>query len=187
MQTLNDDCVLAMALENSINRALFTLLPKLSIPQCMLTAGCLFQTVWNLRAGLAPEWGIKDYDVAYFDQDLSWEAEDEIITRVNHACAHLSVNVEVRNQARIYLWYEAKFGAAYPRLQRVTDGIDRYLISSTCLGVDVYTQALYATHGLDDLQHDQLRMNALNPQPELFRAKAASYRERWPWLTLVDA
>ncbi|MGE8466189.1 hypothetical protein D3C81_924940 [compost metagenome] len=185
MPPLTDEHVLAIAQENPVNRALLSLLPTLGIPHCMLTAGCLFQTFWNHQAGQAAEWGIKDYDIAYFDEDLSWEAEDRVIARVQQACAHLGVNVEVRNQARVHLWYASKFGAAYPQLQRVTDGIDRYLIQSTCLGVDVYTGALYSTHGLDDLQHNVLRPNTLNRQPDLFEQKAASYRERWPWLKVV--
>jgi len=62
---------------------------------------------------------------------------------VQQACAHLGVNVEVRNQARVHLWYQGKFGGAYSPLLKVTDGIDRYLIRSTCLGVDVCTGTLY--------------------------------------------
>jgi len=122
----------------------------------------------------------------YFDADLSWEAEDRVIARVNQACSHLGVNVEVRNQARIHIGYEAKFGGTYSPLNKVTDGIDRYLIRSTCLGGDVGTGELYSTHGLDDLQNDLLRMNELNPRPGLFREKAASYQARWPWLALVE-
>lgn len=33
------------------------------LAECHLTAGCLFQTVWNRITGRALEWGIKDYDV----------------------------------------------------------------------------------------------------------------------------
>lgn len=186
MQALSEERLLAIIQENSINRALLAILPTLQIPHCMLTAGCLFQTFWNHRSGQPAQWGIKDYDIAYFDEDLSWEAEDRIIARVQQACAHLGVSIEVRNQARVHLWYEAKFGAHYPPLRKVTDGIDRYLIRSTCLGVDVDTGALYSTHGLDELQNDLLRLNELNPQPELFREKAASYRSRWPWLFLGE-
>lgn len=186
MHSLSDEQVLAIIRENPANRALLTILPTLDIPHCMLTAGALFQTFWNHRAGLPAEWGIKDYDIAYFDSDLSWEAEDRVIAQVQKACAQLGVNVEVRNQARVHLWYQAKFGGAYSPLNKVTDGIDRYLIRSTCLGVDVRTGTLYSTHGLDDLQNDLLRMNELNPRPALFREKAASYRERWPWLALVE-
>ncbi|MDH4553696.1 nucleotidyltransferase family protein [Pseudomonas sp. BN417] len=186
MHSLSNEQVLTIAQENPFNRSLLTLLPTLDIPHCMLTAGCLFQTVWNHRSGKPADWGIKDYDIAYFDENLSWEAEDRVINRVRQACAHLDVNVEIRNQARVHLWYESKFGAAYPQLRAVTDGIDRYLIKSTCLGVDVYTGKLYSTHGLDDLQNNLLSLNELNPQPDLFRAKAASYRERWPWLTIAS-
>jgi len=84
------------------------------------------------------------------------------------------------------LWYEAKFGGTYSPLNKATDGIDRYLIRSTCLGVDVGTGELYSTHGLDDLQNDLLRMNELNPRQGLFREKAASNQARWPWLALVE-
>ncbi|WGV19515.1 nucleotidyltransferase family protein [Pseudomonas putida] len=186
MHSLTNEQVLAIIRENPINRALLATLPKLDIPHCMLTAGALFQTFWNHRAGLPAEWGIKDYDIAYFDADLSWEAEDRVIARVHQACAHLGINVEVRNQARVHLWYEAKFGGTYSPLNKATDGIDRYLIRSTCLGVDVGTGELYSTHGLDDLQNDLLRMNELNPRQGLFREKAASYQARWPWLALVE-
>jgi hypothetical protein len=186
MHMLTDDQVLAIIRENPVNRALLAVLPTMDIPHCMLTAGALFQTYWNHRAGLPAEWGIKDYDVAYFDADLSWEAENRVIAKVDQACSHLGVKVEVRNQARVHLWYEARFGGAYSPLKQVTDGIDRYLIRSTCLGVDVCTGALYSTHGLDDLQDDLLRMNELNARPSLFKAKAASYQERWPWLVLTE-
>jgi len=186
MQALSNERLLAIIQENSTNRALLAILPTLQIPQCMLTAGCLFQTFWNHRSGQPAEWGIKDYDIAYFDEDLSWEAEDRIIARVQQACAHLGASIEVRNQARVHLWYEAKFAAHYPPLRKVTDGIDRYLIRSTCLGVDVDTGALYSTHGLDELQNNLLRLNELNPQPALFREKAASYRARWPLLFLGE-
>lgn len=111
MHSLTNEQVLAIIHENPINRALLAALPALDIPHCMLSAGALFQTFWNHRAGLPSERGIKDYGIAYFDADLSWEAEDRVIARVHQACAHLGVNVEVRNQARVHLWYEAKFGA----------------------------------------------------------------------------
>ena len=41
----------------------------------------------GLGSGLPAGWGIKDYDIAYFDADVSWEAEDRVITRVQQACA----------------------------------------------------------------------------------------------------
>lgn len=180
--------VIAAILANPRNDALLDLLAKLQLPQAMLTAGCLFQAVWNLEAGQPPDWGVKDYDIAYFDEDLSWEAEDRVIRQVEAACVRrgLDVLVEVRNQARVHLWYEQRFGYPGVPLQRVTDGIDRYLISATCLGLEAASGRLYSTHGLDDLGAGILRLNPCNPQPDLFRRKVVSYRQRWPWLRVVD-
>ena len=51
--------------------------------QGTLVAGALFQTVWNLRSGRPPQEGIRDYDVFYWDDDLSYEAEDRVIRRAD--------------------------------------------------------------------------------------------------------
>lgn len=186
MSVLTAEAVIAMALKNPVNVELARVLVELELPQCMLTAGCLFQALWNLKIGREPGWGVKDYDVIYFDSDLSWEAEDRVIQRVRQACGGLADQVEVRNQARVHLWYEEKFGVPYSPLTKVTDGIDRYLVRSTCLGLDVRSGELYSTHGLEDLQQGLLRSNPLNHQPRMFLEKAGSYQARWPWLRIVE-
>lgn len=169
---------------NPVNLALVTRLPSLDLPQCHLTAGCLFQAVWNARAQQKPAAGIKDYDVFYFDEDTSWEAEDAVIKRVAALCADLAVSVEVKNQARVHLWYERRFGVPYPQLTSARDGIDRYLVECTCVGIDIGTRELYAPTGLQDLHDGILRINPKTPQPAKFLEKALSYQSRWPWLTL---
>ena len=174
------------ATANPVNAALLQRLPALSLPQCHLVAGCLFQAVWNFRMGQPPETAVKDYDVFYFDIDSSYAAEDAVIQRVNREFADLGVNIEVKNQARVHLWYRNRFGADYPALHSARDGIDRYLIPCTCVGIEVATNDLYAPNGLNDLWNGVLRINPLNAQPERFREKASSYAQRWPWLTIVE-
>ncbi len=45
----------------------------LDLPGWYLTAGCLFQTVWNVVTDRPPTKGIKDSTFFYFDDgDLSW-------------------------------------------------------------------------------------------------------------------
>ncbi|MCG7361160.1 nucleotidyltransferase family protein [Roseomonas sp. ACRSG] len=178
--------LLDLALANLANAEILRRLPALGAPQAHLVAGCLFQAVWNHRAGQEPGWGVKDYDVFYFDDaDLSWEAEDRVIRRAETLFADLGVTVEVRNQARVHLWYPEHFGEPYPRLASARDGIDRYLIACTCLGVAAEDGALYAPDSLEDLWEGRLRMNPRHPQPRLFPAKAESYRARWPWLSII--
>jgi uncharacterized protein len=173
------------AMTNPINGLILQRLPQLELKQCYLTAGCLFQTVWNQRSGHPPQAMIKDCDVFYFDEsDLSWEAEDDVIQRGKALFEDLGVAIEIKNQARVHLWYEQRFGCSYPRLESTKDGIDRYLIACTGIGIDVATGALYAPNGLAETWAGVLRMNPMNPQPELFQRKAADYRARWPWLTI---
>lgn len=181
--TAND--LLATALANPINAEIAARLPALKLDQCLLTAGCLFQAVWNRQSGLPLGWGVNDYDVFYFDEDLSWEAEDAVIRAAKSLFADLGVNVELRNQARVHLWFKQRFGGDYSPLQSAREGIDRFLIAGTAIGLEANTGEIYAPYGLEDVQHGVLRINPHFPQPELFFRKADSYRARWHWLRLI--
>lgn len=84
------------------------------------------------------------------------------------------------------LWYSQRFGGDYPQLQSAKDGIDRYLIADTCIGLDVETSEVYAPNGLADTEQGLLRINPKNPKLDLFDQKVKSYQARWPWLRIVD-
>lgn len=181
---------LELACRNPINVQLLSRLGEAGLPDAWLVAGCLFQTVWNLASGREPTYGIADYDIFYFDEtDLSWEAEDRAIRRVASLFGGLGVEVQVRNQARVHLWYGSKFGPGYPPLRSSRDGIDRFLIAGTCVGIRQSDNGfeLYAPFGLEDIASGALRPNPRNYRPHLFKAKAASYVARWPWLRVADA
>ena len=99
----------------------------MGLPGWYLVAGCLYQTVWNVVTGQPPEAGILDYDLAYFDDtDLSWDAEDAVIQAGHEVFAGLPAPVQIRNQARVHLWYEPKFGIPLPAA-RLDRGGDRHL------------------------------------------------------------
>lgn len=63
MVSLNSQRVMTLAMENPINQLLLERLATLNLPNCMLTAGCLFQAGWNKHCGQPAGWGVKDYDV----------------------------------------------------------------------------------------------------------------------------
>ena len=87
------------------------------LPDAWIVSGCLVQTAWNTLTGRAVDYGIDDYDVFYFDPDTSWQAEDAAIRQLQGRFARLGVKVELRNQARVHLWYPHKHGLPYPALQ----------------------------------------------------------------------
>lgn len=175
---------------NPVNVALLARLPTLQLPDCWLVAGCLFQAVWNAQAGRLPGENIIDYDVFYFDAgDLSYEAEDAVIRRVAAATDDLDVTVEVKNQARVHLWYGQRFGMGYPQLRSAKDGIDRFLVAGTCVALSASTDnagELYAPFGLDDIFAGVLRPNINNLPGNRYREKSKSYQARWPHLTIIS-
>ena len=172
-------------LANRNNRAILDRWSDLGLRDGWLVAGCLFQTVWNLQAGRPPESAIKDYDLFYFDAgDLSEAGERAVQARADAVLGDLGIRIEAVNQARVHLWYEADFGRPYAPLAASRDGIERFLVTCTCVGVR--PDALYAPYGLDALYRGELSMNPLVPHRDLFEHKAASYRARWPALTIAD-
>jgi hypothetical protein len=187
---MNGEKFIDHALANAANREILTRLPALGVDDGWLVSGGLFQSVWNVLTDRDVAHGIKDYDVFYFDPDTSWEAEDAVIKRGRALFADLGVDVEIRNQARVHLWYAEKFGIAYPPLRSSCEGIDRFLARACMVGLQPGAEGLrlYAPCGLDDVETMVLRPNrAANFSGELYRAKAARWKAMWPELTVLEA
>lgn len=168
---------------NPVNAAILDRLPELEkvAPQAMLVAGSLFGTVWNVQTGRPSTENIKDYDLFYFDPDTSYEAEDAVIQRAAALFADLDAPIEVRNQARVHLWFNPKHGLNRPPLTSAREGVLQFLVECTCLGIDASGE-VYAPYGLNDMQAGILKLNGLNHSPGLYEAKVRDYQRRWPWL-----
>ena len=158
------------------------------LPDGWLWAGCLYQTVWNVLTGKPHRYGIKDYDIAYYDAaDISYEAEDAVIRRFDVASAPLGLKVEVRNQARVHLWFEKHFGFAVPPLQSAAEAGTRYAALTHALGVRMLSNGdldFVAPYGLRDLFAMHIRPNRLQPNNATFDAKALACQQRWPEVTI---
>jgi len=180
--------IVSAALANPFNRKILERMALLGLEDCWLVAGCLFQTLWNLKAGRPATQGIKDYDLFYFDdRDLSHEAEDREIGRTGSLFRDLDILVELKNQARVHLWYERKFGVPCPPLRNSREGIDRFPVAGTCLGLQPMGDGslrLYAPFGTQDVERGILRPNPRTLGNQHFMAKARSYQSRWPWLEI---
>jgi hypothetical protein len=186
--TSND--FIAAALRNPINGAIAAALSDIELPDAWLVSGYLVQTVWNVLTGRAFDYGISDYDVFYFDPDTSWQAEDAVIRNVQARLAHLGVTIEVRNQARVHLWYPDKHGLPYPPLRSATEGIDRFLTRNTQVGVQRRRGGynIHAPHGFDDIADMIVRPNpGPNFSTENYLTKAKRWKALWPELTILPA
>jgi hypothetical protein len=160
----------------------------LDLPDGMVFSGAVYQPVWNHLTGRAPDYGIKDYDVAYHDaSDTSYAAEDVVIRRVAAAFEPpLRDLVEVRNQARVHLWFEQKFGAdePYPPLVSSADALKRFVATAFCVGVRLEADdrlSVQAPFGLEDLFALRLRPNPLRLKGAgSWERTTGSAKARWP-------
>lgn len=177
----------ALALRNPVNAAILQRLPTLGLADAWLVSGCLFQTVWNIQTGRDVQYGIRDYDFFYFDPDTSYAAEDAVMRHIREAFADVTEAIEVRNQARVHLWYAEKFNAPYPPLSRARDGIDRFLMDCAQVGMGENGE-VYAPKGFADLQAMIVRPNrGANFRASLYQAKAERWKALWPELTVLPA
>jgi hypothetical protein len=164
-------------------------LRELGLPQWRLVAGCLYQTVWNVLTGRPRGTGIKDYDVIYFDdRDLSWEAENRVIGRVAAATRGGVGPVEVRNQARVHLWFERRFGCRYPALATADEALVRYASVVHAVGVRLEADGrlgIAAPFGLDDLFEMVIRPNPVLDNRVSLGEKARRAQRIWPEVTVL--
>src|SRR6267154_5071585 len=144
----------------------------------------------NRLTGRLLDYGIKDYDLGYFDaSDLSYDAEDAVIRRVKAAFDEpLRSTVEVRNQARVHLWFEAKFSEPYGPLSCTAEALERFASATFAVGVRLESDDrihIEAPFGLADLFALRLRPNPRRKTVGFART-SADMRRRWPELLIND-
>jgi len=162
-----------------------TVARDLGLPDWRVVSGSIYQTVWNALTSRPADYGIKDYDLLYFDgSDLSYQAEDVVIRRVAAAYpADLSAKVEVRNQARVHLWFEVKFGETYPPLSRTDEALERFVSPAYGIGVRLDANgdlSIAAPFGLDDIFAMRLRPTPGRALSAGWSRVTAGVLARWP-------
>jgi hypothetical protein len=166
-----------------------TIARDLDLPDWRIVSGAVYQTAWNALTGREPDYGIKDFDLFYFEAaDLSYEAEDAVIRAAAAAFPpELSPLVEVRNQARVHLWFEDHFGEPYAPLTSSSEAVTRFVAPAFCVGARLLADdslQIVAPFGLDDLFGLRLRPNPHRPTTNFMRV-AEGVRRRWPELTVA--
>lgn len=161
---------------------------SLALPDWLIVSSAIYQTVWNHLTGRSSGWGMKDVDLVWWSgDDLSWEAEDLEIRRAEAIFAGLAVPVEPRNQARVHLWFERRFGLAFEPIPSSAAGLRRY--ASICHAVGARLRPddeidVFAPFGLDDVFALRVRPNRVLDNAATHTAKAARMRALWPELTI---
>ena len=163
----------------------------LDLPDWRVVSGAIYQTAWNALTGRHADYGIRDFDLFYFDAaDISYEAEDVVIRAAAKAFPRdLAPLVEVRNQARVHLWFEDHFGEAYAPLSCSDEAIGRFVAPVFAVGVRLEGDGrldVAAPFGLGDLFAMRIRPNPSRPLARGWGKVVESAKSRWPELTIVE-
>ncbi|MDP3947800.1 MAG: nucleotidyltransferase family protein [bacterium] len=161
---------------------------SLNMSNWYLGAGGIAQTAWNRKHGFDPENGIKDYDLVYYDAgDTSYETEDVFIQRGNELFKDIPVPVEIRNQARVHLWYEKHFGRPIDQYKSVEKAISTWPTTATSVGVRKIDgqYRVCAPFGLNDLLGMIVRANKVKITEKIYQDKVDRWIKIWPNLKII--
>lgn len=160
---------------------------RIALPDGWLAAGAIAQTVWNHAFDLPPTHGISDIDIVYFDgDDLSQEAEATHAKRIEGLFADLPVRIDVKNEARVHLWYEEKFGTPIRPYLSAEEAIATFPTTATAIGLRPSQGGLEicAPFGLEDLLAPIVRANKSQITRAIYERKVERWRALWPGLAI---
>ncbi len=161
-----------------------------NLPDWRVFSGAVYQSVWNALTGRPAGYGVRDYDVGYYDPDTRWDAEDVIIKRVAAAFDEpFRSTVEVRNQARVPIWFPAHFGEPYEPLSGTDEALERFVAPAFAVGVRLEADdaiSVAAPLGLDDIFALVLRPNPHRGLARDWPRVVERARARWPELTIIE-
>lgn len=174
---------------DALVRAALETARQLDLPDWLIVSGAIYNTVWNHLTGRPSGHGIKDIDLFYFDDgDLSWEAEDAVIRRGAAAFEDLPVPVEIRNQARVHLWYPQRFGQDCPVYKSSTEPLSYFASKTHAVGVKLDPQrrlAIQAPFGLDDLFSLRMVPNYAVDNRATYEEKGRRAQANWAEVTVL--
>lgn len=164
-------------------------LHDMALPDHLLVAGAIYNEVWNQLTGRPALTGVNDIDVFYFDDsDIGWDAEDRVIKACDQRFAGLGLPVQVRNQARVHLWFEQKFGSPFTPLASSAEMLGRYASKTHAVGARLNADGvmeIVAPFGLDDLFSFRMVPNPVLENRAAHASKGARAKAIWPELVVV--
>ncbi|MCL1873669.1 MAG: nucleotidyltransferase family protein [Clostridiales bacterium] len=175
----------------SMNKTLYSVIEKaasIGMKNYYIGAGCIAQTVWNYQMGLELTNGITDIDFSYYDNtDLSHEAENSAIERLKSIINSNVIELDIKNQARVHLWYKEHFGYDISPYDSIENAINSWPTTATSIGVRLDKEFIrvYAPFGLNDLFGMIVKANKVQITEEIYMQKAKKWHTKWPALTIV--
>ena len=166
------------------------ILEKIShLPNAWVGAGIIFQNVWNVIHGYDFNTFIKDIDVLYWDEDdLSWQSENSYIQALTESLSDMEIPFDVKNIARVHLWYEERFGIPKAQYNSVQESISTWPVIGACMAMRMNKGRLefIAPFGFQDMFSLRVRPNKVLVNQTIYEGKAIKWKEQWPKLLVEN-
>jgi hypothetical protein len=122
----------------------------------------------------------------YFDAGLSVDAEHDIVQQVTATLYACPFPVDVKNQARVHLWYPQRFGHGLRAYTCLEDAVASWPTTATAVAVPAEgsDNDVPAPFGLHDLGNLIVRANRVQAPRQVFEDKAARWSHLWPRLSV---
>ena len=161
---------------------------ELNLADYYIGAGCITQTVWNYLSDYPLDYGISDIDFVYYDPNLDSVAEATVAQQVNDLFSDVGLPFDVKNEARVHLWYESRFGYPIEPYLSLEAAINTWPTTATSIGLRLDANdklIVYAPFGLNDMFGKIVRANKAQITADIYHKKATKWSKRWPDLTIV--
>ena len=165
---------------------------ELNLPNFYIAAGSVFQTIWNYYDGRDLNFGIKDIDVIYYNNDdLSVEKDIEYYNLISKYAKskNIEYEIDVSNDARMHLWQmKHNQGKKIEQYQNSEDPISKWIATVHAIGITKENDEIkvYAPYGLSDIFSKTIRpIKHENNSKELYDKKVKSWNKRFKDLNII--
>ena len=149
---------------------------------CYVGAGAVRDSVWDALSNTSNT--VNDIDVVFFDplnltDHLEQDLEDKLFSLAPQE------KWDVKNQARVHLWFDKTFGYAVEPLISIEDAVATWPEYASAIAIRLTTDDtldVVAPYGLADLMSMQVRRNPRRVTVEKYRERIArkKYSNKWP-------
>ncbi|MCI8617081.1 MAG: nucleotidyltransferase family protein [Clostridia bacterium] len=187
-----NEIIISILKRNKELMSILTYVEKLKLPNFYISAGSIFQTVWNYYDNKPLNYGIKDIDIIYFNKkDLSVDTDLMYYRKVKAFADKQKYNyeIDVSNEARMHIMHKEKYNNIIEPYISSEDAINKWIATVHSIGITKTNDEIkiYAPYGLSDIFSRTIRpIKHKDNSKELYDKKVNSWKERFDNLNIIE-
>lgn len=187
-----NEMIISILKQNKELMSILRYVEKLQLPNFYISAGSIFQTVWNYYDKKPLNYGIKDIDVIYFNKnDLSVNTDLMYYKKIQEYSDKQKYNyeIDVSNEARMHIMKKERYNIVSKPYTSSEDAMDKWIATVHSIGITKCNDEIkiYAPYGFSDIFSRTIRpIKHKDNSKELYDKKVNSWKERFDNLNIVE-